>query len=260
MRYIKLYAAFLRTCAMREMESRGSFFAKCLTVLIYPVVPLLFVGAIYGQITNLQGWTLYQYLVLVGTFQCINAFIFAMFFKNIFEIGEYVRKGELDFILLKPVNSQFMISTRYFAFEELAQFIPGIALIWIGLANSNISVDWWRWPIYLGFIVCGLIISYSLWFISAIPALWAVKMEAPQLFISILDVARFHPSMFNGVIQGFLIFIVPLGVIASTPADLLLNRLDWLAAVWAVMLAGGLLYLSSRLWKFAQTRYHGASA
>ena len=62
------------------------------------------------------------------------------------------------------------------------------------------------------------------------------------------------------VAASMLVYLIPVGVIAATPADLLLNRLDWTAALWSVGIAALLLYLSHRFWRFAQTRYYGASS
>lgn len=260
LRYLKLYGSFLRICLIREMESRGNFIVANLVIVLFPLFPLLFIGAIYKQVSSLSGWTLYQYLLLVGTFQLINGIIFAMFFKNVFEMPENVRKGQLDFYLLKPVNSQFMLSTRYIAFTELSGLLPGIILIAVALANLNLDIDWWRWPLYVLFIVSGVIIGYSIWFITAIPCIWFVKLESNEIFFALIDMGRYHPNMFSGIIKTVLVYLIPVGVIAATPADLLLNRLDWTAALWSVGIAALLLYFSHRFWRFAQTRYYGASS
>ena len=260
LRHLKLYVAFVRICAMREMESRGSFVVGCLVIFAFPIFPLLFMSAIFGQSANFKGWTFNEYLVLAGTFQCVSGIVFAMFSKNIFGITEYVRKGELDFFLLKPVNSQFMLTTRYFSFNELSQIVPGVIMVWIGLANSHLNPDWWRWLLYPFFVGCGVVIAYSVWFMIALPTIWWVKLEAPEMFFGLFDVARYHPTMFGGVVRSLLLFVVPLGVIASTPADLLLGRLGWGAAAWAIALAVILLFLSNRFWHFAQSHYYGASS
>lgn len=259
-RYVKLYGSFIRVCAIREMEARGSFFVGLIVVLCFPFFPLMLISAIYGRITSLGGWTVNEYLVLVGTFQIIAAFVFTMFFKNIFGMPEYIRKGELDFFLLKPANSQFMLTTRYLQFTELSQGLMGIALVLVGIANLNVSVDWWRWPLYLVLLVCGVIIAYSLWFIMVIPCIWWIRSDMQELFFGIFELGRYHPNMFSGITKGLLVFVVPIGVMASTPADLLLNRLSWEAGLWAIVIAATLLFISNRFWRFAQTRYYGASS
>jgi ABC-2 type transport system permease protein len=259
-RYLRLYLSFMRICAMRELESRGSFVVGFLVVIAFPWFPLLFAGAIYGQTGSLGGWTFHQYLVLLGTFQIISALIFMFFLRNIMNLPEYVRKGELDFFLLKPVNSQFLISTRYLAFNEVAQALPGTALVVYGLVNLGTPVDLWRLPIYLFFVGTAVIIGYSFWFLLVTPCIWTVRLESHEIFFAVLEVGRFHPSMFGGVVRVLLLTILPVGVMAATPADMLLNRLSWEAALWALGLSAGLLWLSHRFWKFAQTRYYGASS
>lgn len=259
-RYLKLYLSFMRICAVREMESRGNFIMGIVVIFCFPWFPLLFAGAIYGRTSALGGWTYNEYLVLLGTFQIISSLIFTLFLRNIMGMPENVRKGELDFFLLKPVNSQFMISLRYLAYTEIAQALPGTVLVTIGLLNLNTPFDLWRLPLYLLFVLVSVVIGYSVWFMLVTPCVWTVRLESQEIFFGVLEAGRYHPSMFGGVVRVVLVTVVPVGVMSATPADLLLNRLTWEAAAWAIFLAGGLLFASSRLWRFAQTRYYGASS
>jgi ABC-2 type transport system permease protein len=260
LRHIKLYGAFIRICLVREMEARGNFLVNCVLIFCFPLVQLLFVGAIYSKTGNLNGWTLYQYLTLLGSFQIVSALVFTMFFRNIFEMPDYIRKGQLDFYLLKPVNSQFMITTRYLAITEFSQAIPGIILLIVGVANLNTTIDWWQWLLYPVFIACGVVICYSIWFIMVIPCIWWVKMDLAEFFFNLFDTGRYHPNMFGGAVKVIMIYILPFGVVASTPSDLLLGRLSWAAAGWTLAVTAGLLFLSSRFWRFASAHYYGASA
>lgn len=259
-RYIKLYGSFFRICLVREMEARGSFLVGCVLILFIFVFPLLFMGAIYSQVPSLGGWTFYQYLILVGTFQIMGGLLFGIFAQNIFSMTDYVRKGELDFFLLKPVNSQFMLTTRYIRFNELPAVLPGIVMLIIGIINSHIEVQWWQWLLYPVFLACGLITCYSLWFMVVIPVIWVIRLETADLFTSLFDVSRYHPSMFSGILKVVLVYILPIGVVVSTPADVITNRLNLGEAFWAVLVAAVLLYASNRFWKFAQNHYYGASS
>ena len=260
LRYFKLYGSFLRVCLVREMEARGNFIASFLVIFCFPVLPLLFVGAIYSRTGNLNGWTLYQYLTLAGSFQIIAGIVFTMFFRNIFEMPEHIRKGQLDFFLLKPANSQFMLTTRYVSFTDLSQVLPGVVMLTVGVLNLDITIQWWQWLLYPVFVVCGIVICYSIWFIMTIPCIWWVKMDMAEFFFNLFDTGRYHPSMFGGVVRVIMLYIVPFGVVASTPSDLLLGRLSWEAGLWAIGLAAGLLFISSRFWRFATAHYYGASS
>lgn len=259
-RYIRLYSCFFRNCLVREMEARGSFVAGCILIMFTFIFPLLFIGAIYSQVPTLGGWTFYQYLVLVGTFQITSGLLFGIFAQNIFGMQDYVRKGELDFFLLKPVNSQFMLTTRYVRFNELPAALPGIVMLIVGIINAHLQIAWWQWLLYPIFIACGLIICYALWFITVIPVIWVVRLETADLFSSFFDISRYHPSMFSGIIKSVLVYVLPIGIVVSTPADVITNRITLGEACWAVLVAAILLFISNIFWKFAQNHYYGASS
>ncbi len=259
-RYFKLYGAFLRICAVREMEARGNFFVGSFLLGAFSLLPLLFIGAIYRQTPSLGGWSLYQYLTLVGTFQIMNSLLYGLFARNMFDLMEQIRKGGLDFFLLKPVNNQFLLSTRFVLFNELPGVIPGIFLVGLSIVNLHLIVDWWRWPLYLIFMVSGMVIAYSIWFMTVIPSIWLIKLDAPEVFVGIFDISRYHPSMFGGYLRVILVYLFPIGIVVSTPADIIMGRLDWTSAVWALLASAITLYISNRFWRFALLYYHGASS
>ena len=61
---------------------------------------------------TLGGWSFPQALLVVGMFRIFEGVIDGVMRPNITRIVEYIQKGTLDFILLKPVDSQFMASLR----------------------------------------------------------------------------------------------------------------------------------------------------
>ena len=58
------------------------------------------------------GWTEAEYLFFVGCFFAINGLIETFFLDNCNEFAELVRTGDLDFLLLKPIDEQFLVTCR----------------------------------------------------------------------------------------------------------------------------------------------------
>ena len=65
MRYLTLYAHFLRFSFSRAMEFRLNFFFRVVMDVVYYVVNLAFFTVIYQHTTLLGGWTLDQVYVFV---------------------------------------------------------------------------------------------------------------------------------------------------------------------------------------------------
>ena len=56
------------------------------------------------------GWEKYQFFLFLSTGLLINSLVQALFMTNADELSELVRTGTLDFALLKPIDTQFLVS------------------------------------------------------------------------------------------------------------------------------------------------------
>ena len=82
--------------------------------LIYQYTPSIGLG---------NGWSKYQFFVFIATMQIINSLVQAFFIPNTEEFSELVRTGSLDFALLKPIDTQFLVSLAKMEWSELANFV-----------------------------------------------------------------------------------------------------------------------------------------
>ena len=62
--------------------------------------------------SHIADWSEPQYFFFVGCFFALNGLIETLFLENCNEFAELVRTGDLDFLLLKPIDEQFLISCR----------------------------------------------------------------------------------------------------------------------------------------------------
>src|SRR4051812_13717530 len=107
MRYLRFYLAAVRTCIARELEYRGHFTLLALSAVAEVVVSLSVTLFLFSNIRVVAGWDLNRMLVLTGTYQFVSGVVFLLFDANMGKLSEYVNKGELDYVLLKPIDSQF---------------------------------------------------------------------------------------------------------------------------------------------------------
>src|ERR1019366_9680392 len=75
------------------------------------LVPLL---VLFGARTSVAGWTWPEALLVVAAFTTLKGVLDGAIQPSLGNVVEHVRKGTLDFLLLKPVDAQFMVSTSRF--------------------------------------------------------------------------------------------------------------------------------------------------
>ncbi len=141
LRYFRVWLLFMKTAVIREMEFRGSFFAWMIINLAWMGFTVSFFWVIYGHTDTIGGWDANQLMVLLGTFFCMEFFVWTFGYPNLGRISTYVNKGELDFFLLKPINPQFHVSLRRFSPHNTASLVPAAGMLLIGLRGMGLTLS-----------------------------------------------------------------------------------------------------------------------
>ena len=107
-RYISLLGIFYRAALLTEMEYRVNFIVSLAMSVGWSVWALAGITVFYFHRSQLGGWTYDEILMVVGLFVTFNGMVDAVLRPNIVRVVEYIQKGTLDFVLVKPANSQFL--------------------------------------------------------------------------------------------------------------------------------------------------------
>ena len=177
-------------------------------------------------------------------------------------VVEHIRKGTLDFVLLKPADAQFLVSTQKFAPWRVADALSGVAMFAVAFRRLG------RWPspahaaAALLLLACAALILYSVWILVVSAAFFVVKVDnLSYLFVSIFDAARWPADVFRGILRVVFTFVVPLALMTTFPARALLGKgfgaRDVLAA-----LAGAVAFAAFArvVWLRSIGRYTSASS
>jgi ABC-2 type transport system permease protein len=260
-RYLHLLRIFWGNTLATELEYRAGFWANAGLSVFWLVWAALGAGAYFRFAQSVRGWTYDELLVVLGLFFAINGLRQAVIQPNLSRMSEYIRLGTLDFLLTKPISSQFMVSFRHVGVHNWLEPILGLGLILVGLIRRGEAVsaiDVLRFAI-LG--VTGVTVLYAMALAIQCLAVWAVGSEGlDDIIQGLVEAGRFPVQMYRGAVRAFLTFAVPVAMFTTFPADALLGRGSW-ALVGALMAVAAVLVLvTSRLWKWSLRRYTGASS
>lgn len=260
-RYARLLGVQLRMSTVTAMQYRSDFIVRGAMAIMWLGVTLVPLVSVFQQRAAVRGWTFPEALVVVGCFSLMKGILEGAISPSLTSVVEHVRKGTLDFLLLKPVDAQFLISTAkvepwrvmdllgacgvfVYAFHRLGR-IPAPGTIVVAGA----------------LLLVGVLVLYALWILIVSAAFWVVKVDnLSYLFGSLFDAGRWPIAVFRGALWFTFTFIFPLALMTSYPAMALLGRLQPTTAIAA--LAGGLAFASAArfVWKRALGFYTSASS
>ncbi len=258
-RYATLLFIQLRASALLAAQYRLDFVLDGLMSVFWTGSALVPLAVLYAQRSSVAGWTWPEALLVVAWFTLLKGVLDGAIQPALTNVVEHIRKGTLDFLLLKPVDAQFMVSTSRFELYRGSDVFGGIALL--GWALHRLG----RWPSLTGVALAAMllagavIILYSIWILVVSLAFFVVKVDnLSYLFSSIYDAARWPSSVFRGVLAFVFTFVIPLALMTTYPALALLDRI----APWRALLAGvaalAFAWAARRVWTRALSHYTGA--
>lgn len=244
------------------MEKRFDFLFRFFPTSFSLILNIFLVNFLFSQLGLIAGWNKHELLLLMGTYYVVWGLFFGMFIQNLSRINKYVNTGELDLLLMKPVNSQFFSSFRItIDFGEAATLITGIYLVISSLGSLNITVSLIQIIIYTALILNALVLAYSLWFMIMTLSFWIGRItNLHEVFLSLYNFNKYPIDIYQGLLKTVFIFVLPIAVMVTFPTQFLLGLLSWQFIFWS-FLAGVIAIVSSHfLWQLGLRNYTSASS
>ena len=198
---------------------------------------------------------------LLGVFFLVGGCVNMILEPSMLQLMEDVRKGTLDYTLLKPADSQALVSARQIEIWKLADVLLGLSILGVSLWQLSEPIGAWRAAMFGVTLLSGGALIYSFWLALATCSFWFVKItNILHIFESMYQAGKWPLSIYPTWLQTTLTFAVPVAVAVTFPAQALVGRLNGQSAAIAAACAIASLFASRYFWLFGVKHYSGASA
>lgn len=259
---------FFRNSLVREMAFRGNFLIEVVTNAFWFTAQLVFFSLIFGSIRQMNGWTREQYFAFMATGMIINTLIEAFFMPNCANFSELIRTGNLDFALLKPIDTQFLISFEKLDLGALCHLLFPLGLLGYALTELGSPLGLSQVAMYILLVAVGVAFFYSLMIILAATSVWFGRNQGLYEFWFYITVfARYPRNIYEGsvaadVLRMVFSYVVPILLVVTVPAEVIVGNVlqpSWITAVSLAAALGG-LFVSRRVFQLALKSYRSASS
>ena len=261
MRYLKLLAVFFRTSVQTDMEYRADFFTRIIASLLGLLTTVGGLRLAFNYTSNIKGWTLPQMMALLAVYYLMNGFIEMFIAPNMRNVMAQVRDGTLDFVILKPVNSQFLASFRTINVWQAANIIVGMGLVIYSVEKLSLMVGWQEGIAFLVTMAMGAIVVYSFWLCLVATTFWFIRVDnIEQIMWQAFEAGRYPIEIYPGWLRSAFTYVVPVAFIITIPAQALAGKIGMGFVVVSCIVAAFALLAASAFWRFGLKHYTGASA
>lgn len=277
--YLGVFWMFARNSLIRDMTFRTNFLIEAVSSATWALMNLGFYTLLFdlmyrdgGGPGQIAGWGKFEFFVFIATTMLVNSLVQAFFMPNAEELSELTRTGGLDFALLKPIDTQFLVSLQKVSWSSFGNLFLALGLLAYslprieGLTLSPLQVI--LYPIY---VVTGTLILYSIMIALAATSIWLGRNQSLYDFwFYITNFSRYPMEIYEGPygtpLRRLFTFVIPILVVINVPAAILAkpfsadNSYRFYLAGFAIVATAASLAFSRWVFQRALLSYRSASS
>jgi ABC-2 type transport system permease protein len=200
--------------------------------------------------------------MLMGASHFIQQTFQAFFLVNCTNLSELVRNGKLDFLLLLPVNTRFVVSFRQVDLGAFVNATSGLGVMAYAVKQMHFMPTVAQTFSFFALSIAGILIHYSLMFLLATISFWTVRAQGIVWgYYSMFQVARLPDEAFQrGLFKAMFTFVLPMLLVSNVPVRLLINKFTPGSVVLLLVMSAMCFVVSELGWRASVRRYTSASS
>ncbi len=260
-RYLKLYLRFIEFSFGKAMEFRVDFYFRVFMDLVFYAVQFGFFKIIFLHSGSIGGWNEQQAMIFIGAFITIDAIQMTVFANNSWVLPQLINKGDLDYYLVRPVSSFFMLNLRDFAFNSMLNLLMTFGFLSWAIYSYSEPLGFLRVFNLIILLFNGTLIFQFMRLLFILPVFWTHSSRGfDGMFWSLAKFSERPHGIYKGALRLLLFSIIPAVAIASVPTQTLFVDDPQPLTLYCVGIMF-LTYLAVKLmWSFALRSYSSASS
>jgi len=261
-----VYGRIVASRLRGQLAYRTSFALDLIAQAIGQTVELFAILVVFTQVNTLGGFAAGEVLLIFGLASC--AFGLAdMCVGQVERLPDYIRTGEFDVILLRPLGSLPQLLSSDIALKRLGRVGVGLAVYGWSLAREDLAWTPLRVLVAVASPLVGAAILGALWVAANAVSFWVV--DGREVANAVTYGSNFTTSypitVYGPWLRRLMCFAVPGAFVAYFPALALLDRPDPLGLPVALRYAAPLVGLvavagAAAIWRCGVRHYQGTGS
>lgn len=211
-----------------HMKTAGQYKANTtmlsISTLIISLSELFSIYLLFARFKSVGYWGFYEAALMFGAITAIYSFV-ECFARGFDEFANIVRAGELDRLLIRPVNIYYQLLGHKIEFSKLLKIIFGLAVCVIALVNMNIAWSFYKVVVLIAMFVCGCCVIFGVMLIGAGISIYTVEnLEFINIFTNGAKELAYYPiNIHNKWIARVFTFIVPIACFNYLPLSFIMG-------------------------------------
>ncbi len=252
---------FLKLNFSALVAYRSNFINSVISSIAWGLFSVFNIVILTSRVSLVFGWKREEIIILTAAFNILVGIFHTVFSRNFERISKLANFGELDRVLLYPIDSQFSVSFWLVNYAGLARIPIGVGLLVYFLQQLHLAPSWLQLTSFGLLLMIGLGLQYSIWMIIVTLTIWFTRLSnVAEVMYSVTGMARLPREMFRQLTDYIFVFLLPITLIIVTPVKTLFHQANTLEILVLISVACFFFFASRKFWKFALRYYTSASS
>lgn len=261
MHFLKLISTFFKVNVQMSLAYRADTVVNILLNIMWLGWELLGLNIIFSNTTSLGGWGIGELIALLGVFRLINTLMIALIWPNTQRFNESIRDGSLDYTLLQPAPSMFLVTFSRITVWRIWDLVLAVILIVVGVNMAGDIATPASILVFLLLTISGGVVIYSLWIVLIALTFWFTKFDNNVTILqALLDAGRYPVTVYPVWLRIIVTYIIPIAVATTVPLQALRGELASGRILLFAAVSVAAAWIASLVWKAGVKRYSGASS
>lgn len=260
---VRLYFKLINICIRSQMQHRASFIMLLIAYFFSTMVDLLGIWVLFDRFKMIKGWTLPEIALIYGVMH-MGFSLSEVAARGFDTVGEIIKSGEFDRILLRPCGTILQVATRQFQLLRLGRFFQGLLVLIWACMQLQIAFISWNTSVLILSILGIATLFYGLNVLQGTLSFWSTETLELMNITTYggLESGQYPMSIYPLGFRYFFTFFIPLALVSYYPIAILAQHESY--PLWVACLAPfcGLifLYFTCKIWHFGVRHYHSTGS
>jgi ABC-2 type transport system permease protein len=257
---IRLFGVLFSLSLRRSVTFRADLFFEFAVTLVGTSSAIAALSVVYTRTDSLVGWSSGQALTLLGTFQIISGLRSAFVEPNVGWLGDQVKDGRFDALLLQPAPAIFLATVGTAAPLALIQVVLGGGVVAFGIVSATTGFTIAGLLAWFAILVAATAIMWATRAIFAAIVFWAFGLSLDVVYDALWQFGRYPVQIYRPPLQLIFTYVFPVALISTVPVDALTGGGQLRAVSVATATATACCLIAGLVWRAGLRRYTSATS
>ena len=239
-----LYSKYVKMHRKSAFQFKANMAMLGFSSVLVSIGEILSIFILFSTFERVGYWGFYEAALMFGVITTVYS-VTECFARGFDEFSRIIKAGDLDRLLVRPVNIIYQIFGSKIEFSKLARTALGIVVSIIALVNLNIAWTFAKVLVLISMYLCGICVIFGVMVVGAGISIFTIeKLEFINIFTDGTKELSYYPiNIYNKWLSRVFTFIIPVACFNYLPLSFIMGYGSLPQIVYALSPLFGCLFL-----------------